>query len=140
MIRVQAGTVACACYVGWLGWGALRDPPAPEVAVAAASGASWKSHARTGFGVSALNPKVLLLFVALLPQFTSASSPWPIGVQIVCLGVVHVASTAVVYSAVAGGAGRALRARPALARTVGRVSGVVMMIVAIVLVVEQAVV
>ncbi|MFC3244355.1 LysE family translocator [Gordonia humi] len=98
---------------------------------------SWLAQAGRGFGVSALNPKVLLLFVALLPQFTSPTSSWPVGVQILLLGGVHVATTAVVYFTVARGAGRLLTGRPRLARAVGRASGAIMMAVAVVLIAEQ---
>src|SRR5262245_12413783 len=43
-----------------------------------------------GLGISALNPKALLLFVALLPQFTTPAGRWPLAVQIVILGLTHI--------------------------------------------------
>ncbi len=62
-----------------------------------------------GLGVSALNPKGLLLFLALLPQFTDSHSPWPIPLQIVALGLAHTASCAAVYTAVGKRARRQVR-------------------------------
>lgn len=130
-------TVAGACYIGWLGWVTVTNPPTPQAAVAGESG-SRLTQLGKGFGVSALNPKVLLLILALLPQFTSADAAWPIGGQILALGSIHLASCAVIYFAVAGSARRVLGARPGAARVVGRISGAAMILVAGALVVGQA--
>lgn len=42
-----------------------------------------------GADVSGLNPKALLLFLALLPQFVNRDEAWSFGVQITALGLVH---------------------------------------------------
>ncbi len=94
-------------------------------------------QAAKGLGVSGLNSKVLLLFLALLPQFTVAAAPWPLAVQIAVLGLVHVASCAVVYTGVGVGARRVLRTRPAAARVVSRSSGAAMVVIGAVLLVGQ---
>ena len=39
---------------------------------------AWQRWAVKGLCVSGLNPKVFLLFLALLPQFTDATAPWPV--------------------------------------------------------------
>jgi len=57
-------------------------------------------------------PKVFLLFLALLPQFTDPDAKWPLAVQIAVLGLVHVANCAVIYTGVGTGARLVLRARP----------------------------
>jgi threonine/homoserine/homoserine lactone efflux protein len=90
-----------------------------------------------GFGVGGLNPKVFLLFLALLPQFTDPDGRWPVAAQILCLGMVHVASCAVVYTAVGVGGRVVLQARPAAARVVSRVSGAAMVGIGAFLLVEQ---
>ena len=66
-------------------------------------------QAATGLGISGLNPKVLLLFLALLPQLTDPEARWPLAAQIMALGLVHVASCALVYTAVAPGPGGCCR-------------------------------
>jgi threonine/homoserine/homoserine lactone efflux protein len=133
---LTALTVAGATYLVWLGIGMLRQPPAPQASSADAP-ESWVRQAVTGLGISGLNPKVFLLFLALLPQFTRPTASWPLAVQIVVLGLVHVASCAVIYTVVGTGARRVLRARPALARTVTCFSGAAMIIIGVLLLVEQ---
>ena len=94
-------------------------------------------QAAKGAGISGLNPKVFLLFLALLPQFTDPDAAWPLAVQIAVLGLVHVASCAVVYTGVGTGARLVLRARPAAARAVTRLSGAAMVVIGVLLLVEQ---
>ena len=135
--RVLTGlTVAGAAYLLWLGYASVRDPALPQAGEQTT--ASWLRQAATGAGISGLNPKVFLLFLALLPQFTDPTAPWPVAAQIVLLGLVHVASCAVVYTGVGTGARWVLGTRPAAARGVVRLSGGAMIIAGTVLLVEQA--
>lgn len=129
-------TVAGAAYLIWLGLGTLRHPGLPDVAADAGT-ESWVRQAAKGAGISGLNPKVFLLFLALLPQFANPAAPWPVPVQIAALGLVHVASFAVVYTGVGTGARLVLRARPGAARVVSRVSGTAMVALGLALLIEQ---
>jgi threonine/homoserine/homoserine lactone efflux protein len=94
-------------------------------------------QALKGAGVSGLNPKALLLFLALLPQFTDVTYAWPMPVQIMVLGLVHTLSCAAVYSGVGVGARAVLRARPSVTPTVSRFSGAAMVTIGGVLVVHH---
>ncbi|GAY07126.1 LysE family translocator [Pseudonocardia sp. N23] len=136
---MAAMTVAGAVYLVWLGAVTLVHSSAAQLATPEGEPVpgSWLRQAGTGLSVSGLNPKVLLLVLALLPQFTDPAGSWPVGAQILFLGVVHVANCALVYTGVGTGARAVLRARPAAARIVTRVSGVVMAGLGVVLVVEQ---
>lgn len=128
-VLLTAITVLGAAYLVWLGLGVLRTPPAPPGVDAAATPVADQSALRRlarGFGVSALNPKVVLLFLAVLPQFADPGAAWPMGVQIMALASIHLVATAIVYTAVAVGARWALRTRPAAARVVSRFSGAAM--------------
>ncbi|MNT79297.1 hypothetical protein D3C72_2186170 [compost metagenome] len=87
--------------------------------------------------MSGLNPKVFLLFLALLPQFTDPQSSWPVPLQILLLGLVHLCSSLVIYLMVGYGAKAILSTRPGAARVVGRVSGFAMIAVALGLIVGQ---
>ena len=62
-------TVAGAVYLVWLGIGTLAHPSAPQAATEQATD-SWVRQAAKGAGVSGLDPKVFLLLLALLPQFS----------------------------------------------------------------------
>jgi len=68
---------AGAAYLVWLGWGMLRARAAPRVASEPASptGApsSFGRVFLQGFWTNALNPKVVLFFLAFLPQFIAPS-------------------------------------------------------------------
>lgn len=131
-------TAAGALYLVWLGLTTLARPSAPQVGVAETPG-SWVRQAVKGAGISGFNPKVFLLFLALLPQFTDPAAPWPLALQIAVLGLVHVASCAVVYTGVGAGARRVLAARPAAARVVTHVSGAAMVLIGGALMVQQLV-
>jgi threonine/homoserine/homoserine lactone efflux protein len=129
-------TVVGAMYLMWLGVTAFARPSDPA-AVAESAPGLWVWRAVKGAGISALNPKALLLFVALLPQFTDPAADWSLGMQIVLLGLVHTLSCAVVYTGVGTGARLVLRARPWAARMISRISGATMVTIGAVLLIGQ---
>ncbi len=84
-----------------------------------------------GFLTAFLNPKGLLVFLSLLPQFVAPGAALPAALQLLVLGSVHTASCAVVYGAVGLGAGRlgdVMRGRLGLARAVRWVTGSVLIV------------
>jgi threonine/homoserine/homoserine lactone efflux protein len=129
-------TVVGAAYLVWLGIGMLHRPASVQGNAGEIAVSGWRQAVK-GFGVSGLNPKVFLLFLALLPQFVVAAAGWPVALQIMVLGLVHIANCAVVYTGVGVGARHVLRSRPAGARWVSRVSGAAMIIIGVGLVSEQ---
>lgn len=129
-------TTAGSLYLIWLGVGTLRQPAVVHASTEDTSGPAWRWWLK-GFGVSGLNPKVFLLFLAVLPPFTDPFGAWPLVLQITVLGFVHVASCTVVYFAVGYSANKLLRSRPAAARIVSRVSGVAMIAIGLFLLVER---
>ena len=129
-------TALGALYLLWLGISTLARPSAP----ASESGEgvqSWARQALRGAGISGLNPKALLLFVALLPQFVTRGAAWPFAAQIVLLGLVHTANCGVVYTGVGTAARRVLRARPATTAVIARCSGAAMIVIAALLLTER---
>ena len=128
-------TVTGSLYLVWLGLSTLITPPVASAGDT--EGASWLGWAFKGFGVSGLNPKVFLLFLALLPQFVSPEASWPLTAQIVTLGCLHIATCAAVYTAVGLGSRAVLGTRPAAARVVGRVSGALMIVIGLFLIAER---
>ncbi len=131
-------TVAGSTYLLWLGIGMLRHPPQPRAGETAGS-RSWARWTLKGTCVSGLNPKVFLLFLALLPQFTDPAAAWSIPAQIMALGMVHLLSCAVVYLLVGFSAQAVLQTRPQAARVVSRFSGAAMVVIALLLFAEQAI-
>jgi threonine/homoserine/homoserine lactone efflux protein len=129
-------TLTGAGYLLWLGANMLARPSTPHADASQATD-SWARWAFKGLCVSGLNPKVFLLFLALLPQFTDTHASWPLPVQMVALGLVHTVSCGVVYLLVGFGSQVVLRARPAAARWVSRTSGLIMIVIALVLLIEQ---
>ncbi|QOI57955.1 LysE family translocator [Rouxiella badensis] len=133
---LSALTVAGAGYLLWLGVGMIRQPPEPLAGQEEDAGSPLK-WALKGFCISGLNPKVFLLFLALLPQFTDVHADWPLPLQMTALGLVHVFSCGVVYLLVGYGSGTVLRTRPRAAQNVSRISGGLMVIIAVLLLAEQ---
>ncbi|WP_245722150.1 LysE family translocator [Nocardia crassostreae] len=80
-------TIVGACYLIYLGGSILRQPAAPQTDSrhTANSAPAPLRRLRDGIGVSGLNPKGLLIFLALLPQFTDADGPWPLPLQLAAL-------------------------------------------------------
>jgi threonine/homoserine/homoserine lactone efflux protein len=129
-------TVAGSGYLLWLGINMLARPSTPHADGIQASG-SWKLWAIKGLCVSGLNPKVFLLFLALLPQFADAAASWSVSIQMLALGLIHTVSCGVIYLLVGFGSQVVLQARPAAAHLVSRFSGAAMIIIAVVLITEQ---
>ncbi|MGJ8526634.1 Homoserine/homoserine lactone efflux protein [Halomonadaceae bacterium LMG 33818] len=126
-------TLLGALYLLWLGLNMLRQPPklAKEGVVSKRSW-FWK-----GVCMSGINPKVLLLFLALMPQFINEHAFLPVGLQILLLGMIHVVSCAVVYSFVGFSAHLLLASRPATTLWVSRASGIMMSVIALLLIGHQ---
>lgn len=146
--------VAGSAYLIWLGVATLRSWRgasfnAGETAGGAGgdngvdSGASAPAKANQfriflqGMGTSGINPKGLLFFVALVPQFVSPEAALPVPVQSGLLGLTFVVLVAVIYSCVALLARKLLQSRPGAARRVTLASGVIMLALGAVLLSEQ---
>ena len=91
-----------------------------------------------GLGTSGSNPKALLLYLALIPQFIHAEAAFPVPAQTAVLGLSHMVLSIFVYSGVALGARALLRQRPTAARFITLFSGLVMVVLGLLLVAEQA--
>ena len=122
-------TVAGAAYLLWLGATTIRSWRGASFGGSAADLPAAANQFRTfvqGMGTSGINPKGLLFFVALVPQFVSAEAPLPVPVQSGLLGLTFVLLAAVVYTAVALLSRRLLQSRPGAARRVTLLSGIIM--------------
>ncbi|MCD9154109.1 LysE family translocator [Aeromicrobium duanguangcaii] len=100
--------IAGAGYLMWLGIKGLRsgrDEGALADGAAAPGVSPWRALAE-GFGVGVTNPKTMVFFVAVLPQFVDLEAG-AVAVQMLVLGVVFLAIAVVSDSGWALAAGSA---------------------------------
>jgi len=124
-----------AAYLAWLAWGALRARPGSDE-VRAQDGCAPAERAAVsgalrmvgrGVVMNLTNPKVLVFFLAFLPQFTDPAQG-SMAQQVMVLGVVFMLTTLLVFGAIAcfSGVFGALLQRSARAqRLLNRVAGLV---------------
>ena len=133
---LTAITFTGGAYLVWLGIGTLRNPSSPLADIGAPIHTNRDTYLE-GIGVSGLNPKGLLIFVALLPQFTNPQSPWPLAAQMIVLGLTFTLTCAGFYALLGSFARAVLLARPAAARIVSRLSGTGMVTIGTMLVADR---
>jgi threonine/homoserine/homoserine lactone efflux protein len=127
-----------AAYLCWLAWQAWRAP------VHTATGAAWSAPSATAMYLRGLlmnlsNPKVVLFFLAFLPQFVRAEAG-PVGPQVLWLGALFFLATLLSFGLItwfAAALGRALRRSAALQRGMNRATGLVFLGLAAKLVTAQ---
>ncbi|MFB7224043.1 LysE family translocator [Streptomyces sp. NPDC056227] len=133
---LTALTMAGAGYLLWLGWGVLRQPAVPAAAGESADVSRLQVMLK-GAGISGLNPKALLLYFSLFPQFIDTANGWPVAAQTGLLSTLHLTACAIVYLAVGVLARTVLKTRPSAARAVTRISGAMMIAIGAFLLVER---
>ena len=114
-----------AAYLVWIGIQALRHRSSFSVEAAKDATALATIYKQSVIG-NILNPKVTLFFLAFLPQFVNAEAG-NIGLQMAILGVVFMAVTIVVFSAVAIFAamiGDWIRRKPAIGERLNVFAGI----------------
>lgn len=129
-------TIVGGLYLMWHGAMTFARPIAPGTSAEAPARTDWGTLAK-GIGVSGLNPKGLLIFLALLPQFTNPHGSWPVAGQIGVLGLAFMTTCAVFYLCVGSLARTVLYARPAAARTISRFSGAAMILIGAMLLADR---
>jgi len=129
-------TIVGGVYLMWNGAMTLLHPATPSTDTEAGSSSSWNTL-WTGVGVSGLNPKGLLIFLALLPQFANPHASWPFALQIGVLGLTFTLTCAVFYACLGLFARTILHARPTTARAVSRFSGAAMVVIGALLMAER---
>ncbi len=140
---LTALTVAGGLYLMWHGARTAAQPAvqpaAPGSAAAPAPASSSRALLIRGIGVSGLNPKGLLVLLALLPQFASPHGSWPLSVQLGLLGLVFTLSCALFYLALGSSARRFRHTRPSAAAAISRLSGAAMLVIGALLLAERLV-
>jgi threonine/homoserine/homoserine lactone efflux protein len=137
---LTAVTLIGGAYLIWLGSSVLSRPAAAEAEASPSPSRSASSVrvAARGAATSGLNPKGLLLFVAVLPQFVDRHGGAPVAAQIGVLGVIHMGNCAVAYLGVGTLARNLLTKRPTAAQTMTRAAGAAMIALGALLLLGQA--
>ena len=118
--------VAGGLYLIWLGVQAIRN--ARTLAAPKDGNASAETPGKLfvkGLVANAINPKVILFFLAFLPQFV-VSQRGHVAWQIAQLGALFTVETVVIFGAIgwfAGSLGERLARRPAIGTWLDRVAG-----------------
>jgi threonine/homoserine/homoserine lactone efflux protein len=133
---LAALTIAGGLYLLWLGVRTFLQPAGHAPAQGAAARTDRATFVK-GIGVSGLNPKGLLVFLAVLPQFATPRGNWPLTVQLGILGLVFMLTCAAFYLGMGSAARKLFDGRPAAARVVSRVSGAAMIVLGVLLLAEH---
>jgi threonine/homoserine/homoserine lactone efflux protein len=118
---------AGAAYLLYLAWGAWRAPVSAAGAGPALPVLSAQQLYARGVVMNITNPKVLLFFMALLPQFV-APAQGPVALQLLALGGIFIVATLIAFGSIAWLAGffaQVLRESARAQRWLNRVSALV---------------
>ncbi len=130
-------TVAGASYLAYLGVKVLRSPGTITQAGGQAQPPSTLRSFGRGVGVSALNPKGLLILASVTQGFTRTDATLPLTAQLAVLCVLYIVICAVVYLPLGLAADRVLGARPRIAHVTARIAGISMILVGVLMVAER---
>src|ERR1700761_7941981 len=135
---LTALTLVGGAYLIWLGASVLSRPAEADANALRPQPSSSPRLVARGAATSGLNPKGLLLFVAVLPQFVARHGGLPVAFQIGVLGAIHVTNCVVAYLGLGTLARTLLAGRPAAADGVTRAAGAAMIVLGALLVLERA--
>lgn len=125
--------VAGAVYLGWLAWQALRPGGHSVFAPKSLSPDSHRRLFSMGLLTNLLNPKIAILYLALIPQFVRPESG-PVWAQSLALGAVQIAIALTVNGLIVVAAGTIatfLNRRPAWLKLQRYLMGTVLGLLAI---------
>jgi threonine/homoserine/homoserine lactone efflux protein len=126
-------------YLVWLGIGALRSTGGQSAARAQAPAQSLTNLFMKGLLANAINPKVVLFFLSLLPQFVIAANGNVPG-QMLALGVTFTVQAAILFGLLgyfAGAVGAWLERKPGAGKWLDRLAGTVFIALGVKLIVSR---
>ncbi|TDR73827.1 LysE family translocator [Paludibacterium purpuratum] len=117
--------LAGGAYLIYLGVQALRSGGARFESGAPSPSQPWRRYLVRGVLASAINPKVVLFFLAFLPQFVDMKRGH-VGLQIAVLGTLFAMQGAVLFGVLgyfSGMVGQALKKKPGIGQWLDRLAG-----------------
>jgi threonine/homoserine/homoserine lactone efflux protein len=138
-VAFTALRVGGGLYLVWLGLNALRSQGGQSATAAAAPRQSLRSLFMKGLLANAINPKVVLFFLSLLPQFVIAANG-NVPAQMLALGVTFTVQAAILFGLLgyfAGAVGAWLERRPGAGKWLDRVAGGVFIALGVKLIVSR---
>jgi threonine/homoserine/homoserine lactone efflux protein len=117
---------AGAGYLAYLAWQAFRAPVGEQMGEKRATGSAWQLYVR-GIVMNLTNPKVVLFFLAFLPQFVRPEVG-SVALQLAWFGILFIFSTLLAFSVIAhlaGHFGERLRRSETAQRVMNRAAAVV---------------
>ena len=126
-------------YLVWLGYNALRSTGGQAAAGAAAPPQSLRSLFMKGLLANAVNPKVVLFFLSLLPQFVIPANG-NVPAQMLALGVTFTVQAAILFGLLgyfAGAVGNWLERKPGAGKWLDRLAGGVFIALGVKLIVSR---
>jgi len=134
VLRISGGL-----YLVWLGIGALRSQGGQSADRAQAPAQSLQNLFMKGLLANAINPKVVLFFLSLLPQFVIAANGNVPG-QMLALGVTFTVQAAILFGLLgyfAGAVGAWLERKPGAGKWLDRLAGTVFIALGVKLIVSR---
>ena len=142
-IAFTALRVGGGLYLVWLGWNALRSQGGSNGSNNSADGVqapqSLRSLFTKGLVANAINPKVVLFFLSLLPQFVIPANGQVPG-QMLALGVTFTIQAAILFGLLgyfAGAIGAWLNRKPGAGKWLDRIAGTVFVALGVKLIVSR---
>lgn len=126
-VAFTALRVGGGLYLVWLGINALRSQGGSKTGDGDAAPASLRSLFTRGLVANAINPKVVLFFLSLLPQFVIPANGNVPG-QMLALGVTFTVQAAILFGLLgwfAGAIGAWLNRKPGAGKWLDRIAGTV---------------
>jgi len=138
-VAFTALRVGGGLYLVWLGYNALRSQGGSKAADGNAAPQSLRSLFTKGLVANAINPKVVLFFLSLLPQFVIPANGNVPG-QMLALGVTFTIQAAILFALLgyfAGAIGSWLNRKPGAGKWLDRIAGTVFVALGIKLIVAR---
>ena len=138
-VAFTALRVGGGLYLVWLGYNALRSQGGSKTGDGDAAPASLRSLFTRGLVANAINPKVVLFFLSLLPQFVVPANGNVPG-QMLALGVTFTVQAAILFGLLgwfAGAIGAWLNRKPGAGKWLDRIAGTVFVALGIKLIVAR---